>query len=71
MSKTPKLRFKEFSGDWEENELGNIVEISKGKYNPLKSEENYKCIELENLSQETGQLLGYFNSKEQQSIKNI
>ncbi|MDU2198667.1 MAG: restriction endonuclease subunit S, partial [Peptostreptococcaceae bacterium] len=70
MSKTPKLRFKEFSGDWEENELGNIVEISKGKYNPLKSEENYKCIELENLSQETGQLLGYFNSKEQQSIKN-
>lgn len=70
MSKTPKLRFKEFSEDWEENELGNIVEISKAKYNPLKSEKNYKCIELENLSQETGQLLGYFNSKDQQSIKN-
>ena len=70
MSKAPKLRFKEFSGDWEEDELGNIIEISKSKYNPLKNEEDYKCIELENLSQETGQLLGYFNSKEQQSIKN-
>lgn len=70
MSKAPKLRFKEFSGDWKEDELGNIIEISKSKYNPLKNEEDYKCIELENLSQETGQLLGYFNSKEQQSIKN-
>lgn len=70
MIKAPKLRFKEFSGDWEEDELGNIIEISKSKYNPLKNEEDYKCIELENLSQETGQLLGYFNSKEQQSIKN-
>ena len=70
MSKAPKLRFKEFSGDWEEDELGNIIEISKSKYNPLKNEEEYKCIELENLSQETGKLLGYFNSKEQQSIKN-
>lgn len=70
MCKIPKLRFKEFNGAWEENELGNIVEMSKTKYNPLKSEEIYKCVELENLSQETGQLLGYFNSKEQQSIKN-
>ena len=24
MSKAPKLRFKEFSGDWESKKLGNI-----------------------------------------------
>lgn len=70
MNKVPNLRFKEFSGEWVEDELDNIVEISKNKYNPLKNQESYKCVELENLSQETGQLLGYFDSKDQQSIKN-
>ncbi len=30
MSKTPKLRFKEFSGDWESKRLGNCVEINSG-----------------------------------------
>lgn len=68
--KVPELRFPEFSGEWEEKKLGKVVEISKSKYNPAKSSHSYKCIELENLSQETGMLLGYHNSKEQQSIKN-
>ena len=36
--------------------------LRKTNINPLKNEEEYKCIELENLSQETGKLLGYFNS---------
>ena len=30
MSKTPKLRFKEFSGDWEEKKLGDVVKINQG-----------------------------------------
>ncbi len=68
--KVPKLRFSGFSGEWEEKGLGDIVEISKSKYNPVNRKKSYKCIELENLSQETGRILGYFNSDEQKSIKN-
>ena len=70
MNNVPNLRFRDFNDAWEEDELGNIIEISKNKYNPLKCEETYKCIELENISQGTGQLLGCFNSKDQQSVKN-
>ena len=29
MKKTPKLRFKEFSGDWEEKKLGTLGEFRK------------------------------------------
>ena len=52
-------------------ELSHILEISKSKFNPKTTNENKKCIELEHISQETGKLLGYTNSNEQQSIKNI
>lgn len=31
MSKTPKLRFKEFSGDWEEKKIGQTLKIKHGK----------------------------------------
>lgn len=31
MSKAPKLRFKEFSGDWESKKLGNICEVTMGQ----------------------------------------
>lgn len=70
MNKIPKLRFKEFSGEWEEKRLEEIFEISKTKYNPLKETKEYPCIELESLSQETGKILKTFNSLEQKSIKN-
>ena len=66
----PKLRFKGFNDEWKEYELNDILEISKEKYNPAKTSENYKCIELEHISQGDGRILGYINSKEQQSIKN-
>ena len=35
MSKTPKLRFKEFSGDWEVKKLGNICEVTMGNLHHL------------------------------------
>ena len=31
MGKAPKLRFKEFSGDWESKKLGNICEVTMGQ----------------------------------------
>ncbi|QVY66347.1 restriction endonuclease subunit S [Polaribacter sp. Q13] len=68
--RVPKLRFKEFVDDWENDEFGELVRRPKSKYNPVKETLNLPCIELECLSQETGTLLKYFNSKEQKSIKN-
>lgn len=66
----PLLRFPEFSEEWVEKELGEICTISKKKYNPLKDKENCKCIELEHISQNSGIILGYCDSREQKSIKN-
>ncbi|MFK4784564.1 restriction endonuclease subunit S [Fusobacterium sp. MFO224] len=68
--KVPKLRFPEFTGEWEILELEKLIKICKTKYNPLKENINYKCIELENISKKTGILLGYTDSKKQKSIKN-
>ena len=65
----PKLRFK-FSSDWESKKLKDIVQISKEKYNPDSDKTNYRCVELEHLSQETGLLLGFTDSIKQNSIKN-
>lgn len=66
----PELRFPEFKGEWEKNEFGKRVERRKDKYNPENDNKNYPCIELESLSQETGQLLNTFNSSKLKSIKN-
>ncbi|MCB4779415.1 MAG: restriction endonuclease subunit S [Sulfurovum sp.] len=56
---------------WRKIELSDVFEISKNKFNPKTTNKNEKCIELEHISQGTGKLLGYTNSSEQQSIKNI
>lgn len=70
MSNVPKLRFKEFSGEWEEKLFGDIVTNKSKKYNPEKESISYKCIELEHLSTESGELLGYVDSLNLGSIKN-
>jgi len=66
----PELRFPEFNGEWEGKPFGNICQIKKSKYNPENEKESLKCIELEHLSQNTGKILGYCDSKGQNSIKN-
>ena len=66
----PQLRFPDFSGEWMTDELSNLIEISSNKFNPNTSNESKKCIELEHLSQETGELLGYTDSTAQASTKN-
>ncbi|WP_198306466.1 restriction endonuclease subunit S [Arcobacter vandammei] len=60
----------EIKQHWQKIELNEILSISSKKFNPIGNNENKKCVELEHLSQETGKLLGYTNSSEQQSIKN-
>lgn len=70
MSNIPKLRFKEFSGEWEEKKLGDVVTNKSQKYNSEKDKTAYKCIELEHLAPEIGKLLGFSESIDAGSIKN-
>ena len=67
----PKLRFKEFTDEWQKKTLDDIISNSSKKYNPLTSNINYPCIELESISSNSGTILNTFNSLKQKSIKNI
>ena len=68
--KIPALRFPDFEGEWEKKYLKDVISNKSIKYNPEKSNEALKCIELEHLATGTGQLLGYSDSSESESIKN-
>ena len=71
VAKVPNLRFPEFEEEWDEKRLGEIISIKTDKYNPLIDKKEHTCIELESLSQDSGELLSVFNSKNQKSIKNV
>ena len=60
----------ENSSNWEHRLFGEIASPGKGKYTP-KQEEILPCIELEHLEQQTGQIIGYANSNEQNSVKSV
>ncbi len=66
----PKIRFPEFKGDWESEKLGELATNKSGKYNPERESGSVKCIELEHLDSESGQLLGFVDGKNLSSIKN-
>ncbi|SMC53857.1 restriction endonuclease subunit S [Cellulophaga tyrosinoxydans] len=66
----PKLRFKEFDGEWARKDFGSIAERAKAKHDPKKSTEEYPCIEMESIEKESSILLDIFNSNDQLSIKN-
>tara|TARA_R110000772_G_scaffold190703_2_gene301492 strand:- start:2077 stop:3276 length:1200 start_codon:yes stop_codon:yes gene_type:complete len=65
----PKLRFNEFSNNWNKAPFGELVTVSKGKFVPEK-EDNMPCIELEHIEKNTGRVLGSIDSKFQKSTKN-
>ncbi|MCS2835776.1 restriction endonuclease subunit S [Bacteroides fragilis] len=66
----PTLRFPEFSGEWKKDIIGNVISVKSEKYNPHSNRTEFICVELESISQGTGELLETFNSAEQKSIKN-
>ena len=57
--------------DWDCIEFGAICELSKNRINPILNRIDYKCIELEHLSQDSGILLEYISSNNTLSQKNI
>jgi len=65
----PTLRFPEFSGEWFPKTFGDFVVKVKESHNPLKSTNDWPCIELESLGQGNGQILQTFRAKDLQSIK--
>jgi type I restriction enzyme, S subunit len=67
----PKLRFKEFDDEWDYKIFDELINIKSESYNPSLNKENYKCIELEHINQNTGTINGYCNSQDQKSNKNI
>jgi type I restriction enzyme S subunit len=67
----PNLRFPEFDGKWEIKKLGEVATNKSKKYNPENATDSIKCIELEHLAGETGQLLGYTDGSKSGSIKNV
>jgi len=66
----PALRFPEFTEEWEWKKFSEITDVKSQKYNPEKEKISVKCIELEHLASETGQLLGYTDGQFSGSIKN-
>jgi type I restriction enzyme S subunit len=67
---TGQTRFKGFQESWTQYEFGQLAKLCTLKFDPKKESKIYKCIELEHLSQETGQLLGFTYSNLQLSQKN-
>lgn len=65
------MRFS-FNDDWNSDLLINLVNKRNEKINPVKlnNEKEHKCIELDSLSQETGELLKTYSAVEQKSMKN-
>ena len=67
----PKLRFKEFTDEWCNKKFDDLIDIKSNTYNPIKSNINYRCIELEHINQNSGTINGFINSNEQKSNKNF
>lgn len=69
-----QLRFKDNNGqdypDWEVSKFGEVAINKPKKYDPKKDDDDFPCIELDSLSQETGLLLQTYSSKKLASIKN-
>lgn len=70
VKKIPELRFPEFEGEWEEVQFGKRIQRVSEKYNPESDPQEFPCIELESISQDSGTVLQTFNSLELKSIKN-
>jgi len=67
---TGKRRLPGFDGEWVEKTLEQIMCIRKERINP-KVTRNYRCVELEHIEPETGHLLGWIDSNNQQSLKAV
>ncbi|WP_022694161.1 restriction endonuclease subunit S [Ponticaulis koreensis] len=68
-----KIRFKDDDGndfpDWEPLEFGKLVKRSSDRFDPIANSERPILIELENMDQATGMLIGHEDVSTQKSLK--
>lgn len=57
--------------DWKYREFGDVVSIKCSKFDPKSQNERRKCIELEHIEQQSGRIVGYTNTFESTSTKNV
>lgn len=76
---TGSIRFPEFGEPasdkvipegWKAVEFHDCATRAKKKIDPVTNDFNFRCIELEHISQETGKIIGETESKQQTSSKN-
>lgn len=67
---TGKQRLPSFSTPWKKFEFDQMALLNNKKYIPNQNE-HLKCLELEHFEKETGCLIGYVDSAEQSSTKNV
>lgn len=69
----PKLRFKEFCGEWEEKRLGDIAEIYKGNVLSKSDlrDEGHPCILYGELYTKYGEIIEKVYSKTNRADKNL
>jgi type I restriction enzyme S subunit len=67
----PSLRFPEFQDIWINEKFGSVATNKSKKYNAAQSKDSFNCIELEHLASQTGQILGFINSQNSGSTKNV
>ncbi|MYC58713.1 MAG: hypothetical protein F4X09_00750 [Gammaproteobacteria bacterium] len=67
----PRLRFPEFqdSAVWEPMKFGDIASRGKETFDPRKSSDTPRLIELENIESKTGRILGVAELEKQNSLK--
>lgn len=68
---TGKMRLPGFSEDWVVKSINEIVTLRKDKIDPKRSTTYTECVELENISQGTSQLLGMEPLAGKASIKSV
>lgn len=56
--------------EWTYTKYGDVISI-KSRKSSNNIALDYKCIEMENIQQETGKILGYVDISKQKSIKNL
>ncbi len=71
MNTVPKIRFNSFEETWKSDSIENLVSNKSKKLNPSDSFDSVKCIEMENISQNTGEILGFIETNKIGSTKNV
>src|SRR5690554_7359491 len=64
-------KIKSIPNNWKLLEFGEFAERKSNKHNPKTADTGMRCLELEHFEQGTGKIIGFVDSLNQASIKNV